>query len=78
MHLDLPCFGKTLRSGLTTTLLPTSKYMWDYFGDSNKPSRSSLSGILQDSEACSPNGTLQLLFNFCTKVNLPKSAEWLC
>jgi hypothetical protein len=40
--------------------------MWDYFGDSS----SSLSGILQDSEAYSPNETLQSLFNFCTEVNL--------
>jgi hypothetical protein len=40
--------------------------MWDHFGDSS----SSLSGILQDSEAYSPNETLQSLFNFCTELNL--------
>ncbi|KAJ5636511.1 uncharacterized protein N7484_009824 [Penicillium longicatenatum] len=70
MHLNLPRFGETLRGGLTTTPLPTSTYVWDHFGDSNTPSRSSLSGIFQNSEAYSPNETLQSPFNFCTEVNL--------
>jgi hypothetical protein len=64
MHFNLPCFGKKLRGELTTTPLPTSTYMWDHFGDSNTPSRSSLSG------AYSPNEALQSMFNFCTEVNL--------
>lgn len=44
--------------------------MWDHFGDSNTPFRSSLFGILQNCEAYSPNETLQLLFNFCAEINL--------
>ncbi|KAJ6051640.1 hypothetical protein N7499_010984 [Penicillium canescens] len=70
MHLNLPYFGKRLRCGVTTTPLPTSTCMWDHFGDSNTPSSSSLFGTLQDSEAYSPNETLQSLFNFCTEINL--------
>lgn len=70
MHLNLPCLGKTLPGGLTTAPLPTGTYMWRHFGDSITMSRSSWSGILQYSEAYSPNETLQPLFNFCTEVNL--------
>jgi hypothetical protein len=74
MHFNLPGFSKELRSGLTTIpMMPTSTYMWDHSGCPNTPSRSSLSslsGIPQNTEAYSPNETLQSFFDFCTEINL--------
>ncbi|KAJ5837186.1 hypothetical protein N7447_003212 [Penicillium robsamsonii] len=70
MHLTLACFGKRPRGGLTTSSLPTGSCPWDHFSDSNALSTSSLCGTLRNSEAYSPNETLQSLFNFCTEVNL--------
>ncbi|KAB8224278.1 hypothetical protein BDV33DRAFT_199673 [Aspergillus novoparasiticus] len=50
--------------------MPASTNMWDRFGGSNTPSRSSLSGIPQNRGTYSPNEALQALFNFCTEMNL--------
>lgn len=71
MHLNLLCFDKELRGRLSTIpSMPTSTNIWDHSCDPNTPSRSSLCGVPQNSEAYSPNETLQTLFDFCTEINL--------